>query len=146
MQYAVRDDEIRLMMVGDHRLENTFGQASLAGSDAPMSMKHPSTLLAFFAAVFGPPAATTFGKLPGVFLPSPALIVGALADASTRIVFAAKIAHNNTGPVLHVRGVMADSELLNERKDIEIIWKLILLQFFFFFALLTGLHSRGISV
>lgn len=54
-----------------------------------MTVKDPSTFLAFFAAVFRASAAPTLGELPGVFFPFPALVVCALADPASAVVFPA---------------------------------------------------------
>ena len=65
-------------------------------------MEDPRALLAFLAAVLGAPATTALGELARVLLPAAALVVCTLSDPSTRVVFPAKVAHNNAGPVLHV--------------------------------------------
>ena len=64
--------------------------------------------------------------MTGVLLPFTALIVSALADAATSIIFAAEVSHDNTSPVLHVSTVVPHCELLDEREEIEVIGKQIL--------------------
>src|ERR1700733_4195574 len=59
------------------------GGLSLLCRNTPVPMKHPSTLLALFAAVFRPPTSPAFSKLPCVFLPLAALVVRTLADSSS---------------------------------------------------------------
>lgn len=93
------------------------------GCDAPITVKGPGTLLAILAAVLGPPAPTALGKLAGELLPLPALVVGALPDAATRIVFPTEVPHDDTGPVLHVLAVMPHCELLHEREEVEVVRK-----------------------
>lgn len=98
--------------------------------NAPMPVIDPCTLLAFFAAIFGASAPTTFGKLSWKLFPFPAFVVGTLPDAASGIVLAAKVAHNHAGPILHLRRVMSYSKFLHQRKDVVIIWQEI-----FFFGL-----------
>lgn len=67
-----------------------------------MAVEDPRALLALFAAVLCPPAATALGELARVLFPLAALVVSALTDAASGVVFPAQVAHDNTGPVLHV--------------------------------------------
>lgn len=76
--------------------------ACLGGCYAPVAVEDPRALLAFFAAVLCPPTATALGELACVLFPLAALVVSALTDATSGVVFPAQIAHYNTGPVLHV--------------------------------------------
>ena len=94
---------------------------SRRGSHAPVSVEHPRALLAFLAAVLGPPAPSALGKLPGELLPLAALVVGTLPYAASGVILAAKVAHHDPGPVLHVLAVVPDSELLNQREDVEVV-------------------------
>ena len=70
--------------------------------DAPEAVATPGTLLALFAAVFGPPAPPTFCELAGKFFPLAALPVCALSDAASAVILPAQIPHHYPGPVLHV--------------------------------------------
>ena len=65
----------------------------------PEAMAAPSTFLALFGAVFCTTAATAFCELPCKFFPLAALPVSTLSDATTRIVFPAKVAHDYASPV-----------------------------------------------
>jgi len=102
-----------------------------------MPVEHPSTLLAFLAAVLRPPASATFGKLPCELLPFTTLIVCTLSDPTTAVVLAAQISHHNSCPVLHVLAVVSDSKLLDERENVEVVWE----EVFFFFGIAGG--GRG---
>lgn len=104
-----------------------------------MAVVYPRGLLAILAAVLGTAATTTLGKLSLEFLPFAALVVRTLADATARLVLAAEIPHHHTCPVLHVLRVVTDSELLNQGKDVHIIWKKV-------FILLWLLDRRGAGV
>ena len=74
----------------------------LIGRYAPVPMVAPGALLALLAAVLSPATPSALGELAGVLFPFAALPVGALADAAAAVVFAAKVAHHDAGPVLHV--------------------------------------------
>ena len=87
--------------------------ASLRGSNTPVSVERPSALLAFLAAVLGASAASTLGELPRVLLPLPTLVEGTLTNAPSSIVLPAQVPHNDPGPILHVGAVVPDSELLH---------------------------------
>lgn len=63
--------------------------SSLRRCNTPVAVKGPRTLLAVLAAVLRPPTPSALGKLPCIFLPLPTLVVCALTDAASRIVFAA---------------------------------------------------------
>lgn len=102
-------------------------------------MERPGTLLTLFAAVLCSAAPTALSKLPCEFLPFPALVVGTLSNATTGIVLAAQVTHNNSGPVLHIRAVVSNSELLYERENVEIIRKKVLL----FELLILGILGRN---
>jgi hypothetical protein len=92
-----------------------------------MAVESPSTLLALFAAVLGPPASAALGKLTGVLFPLATLVVCTLADASTSVVLAAEVSHNNTSPVLHISAVVANCELLNKWEEVKVVGEQILL-------------------
>ena len=97
---------------------------------APEAMTAPSAFLALLAAVFCPPATSTLRKLPSILFPFAALPIGTLSDAASALVFPAKIAHHNPGPVLHIsllrragitgvpRRRRLGRELLDEREDV----------------------------
>jgi hypothetical protein len=72
------------------------------GSHAPEAMAAPCPFLALFAAVFRPPASSTFGELASKLLPLSALPICALSDASSILVFAAQVSHHDASPVLHI--------------------------------------------
>lgn len=95
-----------------------------------MAMENPGALLALFAAVFGPSAAAALSKLARELFPTTALVVCALPDASARVVFSAKVAHNDACLVLHVRGMVSHGELLDQGEDVEVVWKLVFFKFF----------------
>lgn len=99
----------------------------LLRSDAPMPMEDPRRLLALFAAVFRTPTASALSKLSRVLFPLAALVVRALSDATSRVIFPTEIAHDDTGPVLHILGVVTDGEFLDEREDVEVFWKEVLI-------------------
>lgn len=86
-----------------------------------MPVEGPCTLLTIFTAVFCPSTTPTLSELPRVFLPFPTLVVCALTDAASRVVFAAQIPHNDTCPILHVGAVEAHSELLDQWKDVQVV-------------------------
>jgi len=97
-----------------------------------MAMERPSTLLTFLAAVLCASTPTTLSKLPGELLPLAAFVVGTLSNASTGIILAAEVPHNNTSPVLHVGTVVADCEFFHQRENIIVIWQeIFLFQFLF---------------
>lgn len=77
------------MMIGKRGLEKKDCPRVLRRSNAPVAVENPGALLAFFAAVLGPPAPTALGELAGVFFPLAALVVRALSDAASRVVFPA---------------------------------------------------------
>lgn len=84
-------------------------------------MEGPGALLTLLAAVLGPAASATLGKLSCKLLPLAALVVGTLANATSGIVLAAQVSHNNSGPILHVRAVVSNRELFNQREDVEVV-------------------------
>lgn len=86
-----------------------------------MAMEYPCALLAFLAAVLGPPASSALGKLPRKLLPLPALIVGTLSDAASGIILPAKVPHHHSRPVLHVLAMMPDGKFLNQGEYVEIV-------------------------
>ena len=98
-----------------------FFALPLASRDTPVAVEDPGALLALFAAVLGASASPALGELPCVFFPPPTLVVGTLPDATTGVVFSAQVAHNHAGPVLHVRCVVTDGELLDQREDVEVV-------------------------
>lgn len=106
---------------------------------APVPVIHPSGFLALFAAVFGATATSTFGELTLEHLPLATFEVGTLADPAPCLIFATKISHDHTRPVLHVLRVMSHGELLHQGEDVDIIGQQILI------FLLTHL-SRGRSI
>jgi hypothetical protein len=75
----------------------------------------------YLAAVLSSPATSAFCELPCVFFPFTALIVGALAYASSSIVLSAQIPHDHAGPILHVLGVVSYGEFLHQGEDVVII-------------------------
>ena len=89
----------------------------------PVAVEYPRILLAILAAILRATATSTFGKLTRELLPFAALIVRALPYATSIIVFAAKVPHDDPGPMLHIGRMVADGELLDKGKDIKIIWK-----------------------
>ena len=93
----------------------------LCSRDAPMTVEGPSTLLAFFAAVFGAATSTTLSKLASVLLPLAALIVSTLSNASSSVILSTQISHDDTRPVLHIGAVIAHGELFDQREEVEII-------------------------
>lgn len=93
----------------------------------PMPMEYPCILLAFLAAIFRAPTSPTLGKLARTLFPSAAFVVCALSNSTSGVVLSAKIPHDNAGPVLHICGVMTNSELLHERKNVEVIRQEVLL-------------------
>ena len=107
--------------------------ACLGSRYTPVAMEYPRALLALFAAVLCPATAAALGKLACVLFPAAALVVSALSDAASGVVFPAEVAHNNACPVLHVRCVVPNGELLDEREDVEVVRELILFQLLFFF-------------
>lgn len=66
---------------------------------APKAVAAPGAFLALFGAVFCAAAASAFRELPGVFFPFAALPVSTLSDATARVVFPAKVAHDYACPV-----------------------------------------------
>jgi len=102
-------------------------------------MEDPGTLLAFLAAVLGPPASPTFGKLSCKLLPFPTLVVCALSYSTPAIILAAQIPHHNSSPILHILAVVSNCEFLDERENVEIVWK----QVFFFFGVARRGNRRG---
>jgi hypothetical protein len=87
----------------------------------PVAVVNPRSLLTVFAAVLGTAAATAFGELALELLPFATLVVSALTNTTSRLVFAAEVSHDHTGPVLHILRVVPNGELLNQREDINII-------------------------
>lgn len=100
---------------------------SLCSNLAPVPVENPGVLLTFLAAILGAAAPTTLGKLSCPLLPSTALIVRALTNTTTGIIFPAQIPHHDTRPVLHVLRMVADCEFLNQREYIEIVGKQVFL-------------------
>lgn len=94
---------------------------------APVAVICPRGFLAVLAAVLGTPATTALGELPLEFLPLPAAVVGALADSTPRLVLPAEVPHDDTRPILHISRVVPHRELLNQREDVDIIRKQILI-------------------
>lgn len=88
---------------------------------APVTVIYPGCFLAVFAAVLGTSAAATFCELSLELLPLATLIVSTLTDSAARLILAAQISHHHAGPVLHVLGMVSNSELLNQWEDIDII-------------------------
>jgi hypothetical protein len=117
------------MMINETKVG--IASSSRCGSNTPVAVVNPGAFLALFAAVFGPSAAAAFGKLACKLFPAAALVVGALPDASTGVILPAEVTHNNTRPVLHVRCVVSNRKLLDQREDVEVVWELILGQLFF---------------
>ena len=99
-----------------------------------MTVENPRIFLAVLAAVFSTATAAALCELPCIFLPFTALIVCTLPYASSIVVFAAEVPHNDTSPMLHIWRMMAYCELLNEGEDIEIIREQIL----FLLVLING--------
>lgn len=64
-------------------------KVSAGGSNTPMPMKHPRTLLAVLTTILCPPTSPALRKLPGELFPLAALPVRTLPDASAGIIFAA---------------------------------------------------------
>ena len=110
--------------------ETPRGRDRSWGHMAPVPMIHPSGFLALFAAVFGATATSTFGKLTLEHLPLATFEVGTLTDPTSRLIFAAKISHDHTRPVLHVLRVMSHGELLHQGEDVDIIGQQILIFLF----------------
>lgn len=104
-----------------------------------MTVKDPGVLLAFFAAVFRPPAPTAFGKLTRVLLPFATSIIRTLANAASTVVLSTQISHDNPCPMTHVRGMVAHCELLNQGEDVEIIRQ----QVFLFFGVEARIIRPG---
>ena len=104
-----------------------------------MPMENPSALLAFLAAVLRPSAPSALGELPRELFPFPALVVGAVSDSASAVVFPAEVTHYYASPVLHVLAVVTDGELLDEREDVEVVWE----EVFFFFGVAGGGNRRG---
>jgi len=55
----------------------------------PVPMVDPRTLLALFTAIFGASTTAAFGKLSRELLPLATFVIGALSDASLRVIFPA---------------------------------------------------------
>jgi hypothetical protein len=108
-----------------------------------MTMESPSTFLTLFAAVFSSAASAALSKLPCELFPFAALIVRALSDATSGVIFAAEIPHHYTSPVLHISTVIPHCEFLHEREYIEIVRQKILLLVFLF---AEGLHCDVITI
>lgn len=114
-------------------------------------MERPRALLTFFAAVFGAAASSALGKLPCKFFPLATLVVGTLSDASSGVVLAAQVPHHHASPVLHIRTVVANGELLHEGKQVEVVGQkvllvvqLVLVNLFIFFSF--GLSKLFVDV
>ena len=86
-----------------------------------MAVVHPRGFLAILAAILGTTASTTFSKLSLEFFPFAALVVCALADAAAGLILTAEIPHHHTCPILHIFGMVADGEFLNQWEDVDII-------------------------
>jgi hypothetical protein len=89
---------------------------------APVAVVDPRIFLTILAAIFRSPTSSALGKLPGEFFPSPTGIIGTLPDSPLGIVFAAKVSHHHTSPILHIFGVMANRELLHQGERVEVVW------------------------
>ena len=76
-------------------------------------MVDPRTLLALFTAIFGASTTAAFGKLSRELLPLATFVIGALSDASLRVIFSTQIPHDDTRPVLHIFRMVSHSELFN---------------------------------
>lgn len=96
---------------------------------APVTMIHPRGFLTIFAAVLGAAATATLGKLSLELFPFTALVVCALPNATSRLVLAAEIPHDDASPVLHVFGVMTHRKLFHQGEDVDIVRKHVLLLF-----------------
>lgn len=88
---------------------------------APVTVIGPRCFLAVLAAILCAAATAAFRKLPLELLPLPALVIGTLANPTSRLVLAAEISHNNRCPVLHVFRMVPDRELLDQWKDINVV-------------------------
>jgi hypothetical protein len=108
--------------------------------DAPVV--DPCTLLALFAAIFGATATAAFGKLSRELLPLATFIIGALSDASLRVIFPAQIPHDDARPVLHIFRMVPHSELFYQREDIEVV-RLEIFLILFVFRLVIERRSRN---
>jgi hypothetical protein len=73
--------------------------------------------------------------LSSIFLPFATLVICTLPYAASVVVFAAKIAHDNASPVLHVLAMMSDGKLLYQWEDVVIVWEKI----FFFLRIASGM-------
>lgn len=62
---------------------------STRGSNTPMPMKHPRTLLALLTTILRPPTSPTLRKLPRELFPLATLPIRTLSNTAARIVFAA---------------------------------------------------------
>jgi hypothetical protein len=98
-----------------------------------MSMEDPSTLLTLFAAVFRPTTPPAFGELSGILFPLATFVIGTLPYTASAVVFAAEIAHDDAGPVLHLLAMMSHSKLFYQWEDVVIVWEKI-----FFFLRIAG--------
>ena len=76
-----------------------FSTVAVVCCYTPETVAAPSTFLALFGAIFRTTAATAFCELPGELFPLAALPVSTLADATARVVFPAKVAHDYSRPV-----------------------------------------------
>lgn len=84
-------------------------------------MERPCALLALFAAILSTPASPALGELAGVLFPFAALVVCALPDTASCIIFAAEVSHNHAGPVLHICRVVSGGEPLDQGEDVEVV-------------------------
>ena len=98
--------EIKTKLLWSHRVVS-------GGRMAPVPVVYPRGFLAIFTAVFGATATSTFGELTLEFFPLATLVIGALADATSRLILTAEVSHDHARPVLHVLGVMSNSKLLH---------------------------------
>lgn len=122
--------EIKMEPLWGHRVVSR-------GRMAPVPVVYPGGFLAIFAAVLGATATPTLGELTLELFPLATLVVGALADATSRLILTAEVSHDHACPVLHVFGVMPNSKLLHQGKDVEIVGNQVLV------FLLTRINWRG---
>lgn len=65
--------------------------------------------------------------MSSVLFPLSTLVIGTLTNASPCVVLPAQVPHNNPGPVLHISAVVPNCELLDQREDVKIVRKKVLL-------------------
>lgn len=92
----------------------------IASMYAPESMTLlPRFALTLLAAVLCFTTSATFGKLPRKALPATTCHVGALPDASLSLVFATSVSHDDSCPVLDLRGYAEQSGVGWRRPECE---------------------------